>query len=288
MRSNVIFLLTCEGGQSCLVNISEEPINYTCFSLPNSTVLAIANNNARYILASTMTNSAAIVTIHDILLQSTVYLLNTTIIYGADFGPGNKFAYVATNNGIDFVNIVMALEGASAENFTHRVNIPACSECPPVVFLNSTIALVTSSTLENNQLQSFDLSSWPPLNLMNKTLIKQPKLYWHDDQYNDIIEPTPTVTSTTLISLSSLPLSLFSKPIPTVFPSNNTGSGDSGDNDSGNDADSGDDAGKGGLSSGTIAGIVGVVGTVLIVTITVAIVVKALHHLQWEKNSLPE
>ena len=154
VRSNVIFLLTCEGGQSCLVNVSEEPINYTCFSLPiNSTVLALANNNARYILASTTTNSAAIVTIHDVLSQSTVHLLNATTIYGADFGPGNKLAYIATNNGIDFVNIVMALEGASAENFTHRVNIPACSECPPVVFLNSTIALVTSSTLENNQLQ---------------------------------------------------------------------------------------------------------------------------------------
>ena len=196
VRSDVIFLLTCEDGWSCLVNVSVGSINCTCFSLSNSTILALANN-ARYSLVNSSTN----VTIHEVSSQSPVYILNATIIYGTDFGPDDKFAYVVTDKGIHFINVVMALEGAQAENFTYTVSIPVCSECP-VVFFNSTTVLVSSmgssKSLMQIQLQFFDLSTWPPVNSMNRILNDQPRLYWYDDQYIQPTSVTPFPASSVL------------------------------------------------------------------------------------------
>ena len=199
VKTNMIFLLTCEDGQSYLVNVSGRPVTYV--SVPNS--IAALANNARYSLALAMSNSTATVTIEELISQSVatrIIQLNTVVIYSIDFGPDDNFAYVATDRGIVFIDVVMALEGA--EQFAHMARISLCSQCPPVVFLSSTIALVSSSTAGNNQLQFFDLSSWPPVNSMNRTLNNQPKLYWYDEQY---IEPTltPVVSTTQSIMPSS-------------------------------------------------------------------------------------
>ena len=195
VRSDVIFLLTCEDGRSYLVNVSVEPVNLV--SLPNSTILALTNNGD-YSLALTMINSTATITIHESQSEIEAHQLNAVKIFGADFGPDDQFAYVATDKGIDFINIVMALEGAPTENLTHRVNTLVCPECPPVIFLNSTIALVSSVESSKSQMQIqlriFDLSSWPPVNLINRTLNDQPKLYWYDNQYIQPTLVTPSLT----------------------------------------------------------------------------------------------
>ena len=245
VRSDVMFLLTCEGGQSHLVNVSVEPVS--AVSLPNSTILAITNNGD-YSLALTMINSTATVTIHE--SQSEAHQLIATKIFGADFGPDDKFAYIATDKGIDFINIVMALEGAPAENFTHSVNTMVCPECPPVVFLNSTIALVSSVGSSKSQiqiqLQTFDLSSWPPVNLVNRTLNDQPKLYWYDNQY---IQPTLVTPSLT----------------PSVTPT------DARDKIEENPP----------LSDGAIGGIaVSAVGIAIAITIIIIIIIKSAYRLK--------
>ena len=231
MQSDIAFLLTCQGSRSYLVNISAGISNINLVSIPNP-VTAIANS-IRYSL--TVINSTATITIREVLSQPAAVRtiqLNTTTIYGAGFGPDDKFAYVATDREIIFIDVLMGLEGI--ERFTHTTPIPVCSQCPSVVFLNNTSALVSSSDTPNNAIiHFFDLSSWPPLNSMNRTLSKQPKVYWYNDQY---IQPTPTITQTTSFVSSSNS--------PNVSP---TGPADALQDD--------------GLSDGAIAGIV--VGVVL-------------------------
>ena len=243
VKSDVMFLLTCEYGQSYLVNVSVEPVNLV--SLPNSTILALTNNGY-YSLALTMINSTVTITIHE--SQSEAYQLNATMIFGADFGPDDKVAYVATDKGIYFINIVMALEGAPAVNFTHEFNTPVCSECSPVVFLNSTIALVSSRSKSQmqTQLQIFDLSSWPPVNFINRTLNDQPKLYWYDNQY---IQPTLVIPSL----------------IPSVTPT-----------------DARDKIKeKPPLSDGAVGGItVSAVVIAIVITIIIIITIKSTYHLK--------
>ena len=200
MQSDIAFLLTCQGSHSYLVNTSAGIPNINLVSIPNP-VTAIANS-IRYSLALTMINSTATVIIREVLSQPAAVRtiqLNATTIYGAGFGPDDKFAYVATDREIIFIDVLMGLEGI--ERFTHTTPIPVCSQCPSVVFLNNTSALVSSSDTPNNAIiHFFDLSSWPPLNSMNRTLSKQPKVYWYNDQY---IQPTPTITQTTSFVSSS-------------------------------------------------------------------------------------
>ena len=211
LQLDFIFLLICEDGQLHLVNVSGR-ISFV--SLP--TLITALSHNARYSLVVTLVNSTATMTFQEVLSsQSTAFTriesFNAMMIHSADFGPDDKFAYVAIDRGIVFIDVIMALEGV--EQFTHMVNIQVCSQCPPVVFLTGTIALVSSNTAGSNQLlQFFDLTSWPPLNSINRTLSGQPKYYWYDDQY---IQPTPTSipaisTTHTTISLPSSPLSSIS------------------------------------------------------------------------------
>jgi len=206
LRSNIFFLLTCEEGQY-LVNISTRTVSFV--SLPS--LIRALTSNIRYSLTVSVSNSTTTVTIQEVLSQQTatrIIHLNTNVIYAADFGQDDKFAYVATDIGIVFINVAMALEGADQPTYT--ITIPVCSQCPPVVFLNDTIALASSST-GNNQftlVQFFDLSSWPPLNPMNRTLSRQPKVYWYD-QY---IQPTPVpiATLSTMHTITPSPSSSFS------------------------------------------------------------------------------
>ena len=251
LRSDVIFLLTCEDGRSCLVNVSVEPINCTCFSLPaNSTILALATN-ARYSLVKSSTN----VTINEVSSQSAVFVLNAMDIYGGDFGSDDKFAYVVTDKGIHFINVVMALGRAQAENFTYRANFSLCPDSP-VVFFNSTTVLVSS--VESNstshtqiQLKFFDLSTWPPVNSMNRILNDQPRLYWYDDQY---IQPTSVTPS----------------PTPSVPP---TGATDQNVNPQ--------------LSGGAVGGITaGTVVIVIICAVVVIIILKTGHRLNRRAEKL--
>ena len=237
VRPSMIFLLTCEDGQSYLVNVSGRPVTFV--SLPNS--IAALANSARYSLALAISNSTATVTIQEMLSQSVVariIQLDTVVIYGIDFGPDDKFAYIATDRGIVFINVLMALEGAA--QFTHMVAIPVCSQCPPVAFLSNTIVLVSSSIAGSNQLQFFNLSSWPPVNSMNRTLNDQPKIYWYDEQY---IEPTLTPVVSTIQS---------------IMPSSSVVHTDTKDSD--------------GLSGGAIVGIV-VGACVLAITIAIAVTI---------------
>ena len=254
-RLDMIFLLTCEDGRSYLVNIFIEPIRLIRLSyLPNSMVLALANYEW-YSLIFTMINSTAILTIQELLSQSNttrIIQLDTVVIYGADFGPDDKFAYVTTNRGIVFINVLMALKGAEAENFTHTVTIPLCFQCPSVVFLSNTIALVSSTEVESYQLLIFNFSSWPPVNSLNKTLIKQPKCYWYEHWYRDVAYCCPPT-------------------LPSVSP---TDSEDTKDH----------------LSGRTIGGIVGgISATVVVIIVTVTIITyitKAVHCLHWRNEQL--
>ena len=249
VRLNMIFLLTCEGGQSYLVNVTDRPITFV--SLPNA-ISALAHS-ARYSLTLTMSNSTATVSIQEMLSQSVatrIIQLNTVMIYGADFGPDDKFAYIATDRGIVFINVLMAFEGAA--QFTHTAVIPVCSQCPPVVFLNSTFALVSSITTGSNQIRFFDLSTWPPVNSMNRTLNNQPKLYWYDYHY---IEPTLTITVS---------------PTQSVIPSSSatpTSYTDTNDHD--------------GLSGGAIIGIVIGASAFMIITVTI---ICAVCRWQWQNT----
>ena len=246
LQSDIAFLLTCQGGRSYLVNTSGGIPNINLVSIPNP-VMAIANN-LRHSLALTVVNSTATVTIQEVLSQPAAVRtiqLNATVILGVGFGPDDKFAYVATNREIIFIDVLMALEGA--RQFTHATSIPVCSQCPPIVFLNNISALVTSSNTPNNAIiQFFDLSSWPPLNSMNRTLSNQPKLYWYNGQY---IQPTPTISRTTSLVSSSNSLN--------VSP---TSPADARQHD--------------GLSSGAIAGIiVGVCAATALLGLAVGIIV---------------
>lgn len=253
VRLNMIFLLTCEGGRSYLVNVTGRPITFV--SLPNA-IVALAYS-ARYSLALTMFNSTTTVSIQEVLSQSVstrIIQLNTVVIHGADFGPDDKFAYIATDRGIVFINVLMAFEGAA--QFIHMSNIPVCSQCTPVVFLNSTFALVSSSMIGSNQLRFFDLSIWPPVNSMNRTLNNQPKLYWYDYQYTE-----PTITPMVSPTQSIIPSS-------SVSPSGHTITRD-------ND----------GLSDGAIVGIV-VGACVLAFAILVnATIICAVCHRQRQKDN---
>ena len=253
VRLNMIFLLTCEGGRLYLVNVTGRPITFV--SLPNST--AALAHSARYSLALTVSNSTTTVTIQELLSQSMatrIIQLNTVVIYASDFGPDDKFVYIATDRGIVFIDVIMALEGAA--RFTHTAVIPVCSQCPPVVFLNSTFALVSSSIMGNNRIQFFDLSIWPPVNSMNRTLNNQPKLYWYDYQYTESTS-TPTISPTQSVAPSS-----------SVSPS---GHRDTRDSD--------------GLSDGAIVGIV-VGACVLAVAILVnATIICAVCHRQRQKGN---
>ena len=250
VKTNMIFLLTCEDGQSYLVNVSGRPVTYV--SVPNS--IAALANNARYSLALAMSNSTATVTIEELISQSVatrIIQLNTVVIYSIDFGPDDNFAYVATDRGIVFIDVVMALEGA--EQFAHMAGIPVCSQCPPVAFLSSTIALVSSSTAGSNQLQFFDLSNWPPMNSMNRTLNNQPKLYWYD--YQDI-KPTSTPADSKTTQ-SIIPSSL-------VLPTGHT-----------------DKMDRDGLSVGAIVGIV-FVCMLPVAVISIVAVICAVY--QWQRQ----
>ena len=281
VRSDVIFLLTCEDGQSCLVNVSVEPINCTCFSLPaNSTILALANN-ARYSLVKSSTN----VTINEVSSQSPVYILNAMDIYGGDFGPDDKFAYVVTDKGIHFINVVMALEGAQAGDSTvYTVNISVCTECPPVVFLNCTTVLVSSVGSNNTshiqtQLQFFDLSSWPLVNSISKMLNDLPRLYWYD---NHCIRPnsvTPshapsvstTVATITSATSGSLPVPSTTRTSPTKPPGT-----PGGDTSGGSAASDGENQLVGGIVGGLVIAVI-----VTIIVVVVYITKTVLHRFKW-------
>ena len=253
LRSDIAFLLTCQGGHSYLVNISAIP-DISLVSLPNS-VKALASN-VKYSLTLTVDNSTATATIQEVSTQSSVAVrtipqqLNAAKIFDVGFGgPDDKFAYLATDGKIIFIDVKMGLEGA--EQFTHTVSITVCSRCPPVTFFNYTTALVTSSDMPNNAVvHFFDLGSWPPLITMNRILSDQPRAYWYDDLY---IQQTPSVTITVTLSPST----------PTVSPTSST------------DARQDD-----GLSHGAIAGIVvGIVCTAtLLGSIAAIIIICVMYH----------
>ena len=261
LRSDVIFLLTCEDGRSCLVNVSVEPINCTCFSLPaNSTILALATN-ARYSLVKSSTN----VTINEVSSQSAVFVLNAMDIYGGDFGSDDKFAYVVTDKGIHFINVAMALEGAQAGDFTiHTVNISVCTECPPVVFLNCTTVLVSSVESNNTShiqtdLQFFDLSSWPSVNSISKILNDQPRLYWYD---NHCIQPNSVTPS-------------HAPPINGTSATITNSSDPSGSEPSSTDNE--EDESVDGIVGGSVGGLVAVIITVIIIMY----ITKTVHRFRW-------
>ena len=207
LQSNIAFLLTCRGGRAYLVNTSAGIPNINLVSIPHPVIALAIANNLRY---SLVINSTVIATIQELLSQpATVRTirLNATMIYGAGFGPDDKFAYVATDREIIFINVLIGLDREGVEQFTHTIPIPVCSQCPAVMFLNNVTALVSSGDTPNNAIiRFFDFSRWPPLNSLNRTLSKQPKVYWYNDQY---IQPTPTISPTTslLSSLSSLSVS---------------------------------------------------------------------------------
>ena len=251
LRSDIAFLLTCQGGHSYLVNISGIP-DVSLVSLP-SQVKALASN-IKYSLTLTMDNSTATATIREVSTQSIAVRtipqqLNAANIFGAGFGgPDDEFAYVATNREIIFIDVKMGLEGG--EQFTHTVSNPVCSQCPPVTFLNNTTALVTSCDMPNNAVVHFyDLGSWPPLSTMNRTISNQPRVYWYVDQY---IQPTPSVATSVTSSPSIL----------TVSPTSST-----------------DTRQDDGLSGGAIAGIVvGVTCTILLGLIAAIIIICVVRH----------
>ena len=268
LRSDIAFLLTCQGGHSYLVNISAIP-DVSLVSLPNP-VKALASN-IKYSLTLTMDNSTATATIREVSTQSVAVRtipqqLNAAKIFHVGFGgPDDKFAYLATDGKIIFIDVKMGLEGA--EQFTHTVSITVCSRCPPVTFFNYTTALVTSSDMPNNAVvHFFDLGSWPPLITMNRILSDQPRAYWYDDLY---IQPTPSVTITVTLSpstsfiLSPSTSVTLSPSTPTVSPTSST---DSMQDD--------------GLSRGAIAGIVvGVVSNVMLLgSIAAIIIICVMRH----------
>ena len=128
-RLSSIFLMTCENDHQYLVNIS---VTVSFIGLPTS-VISLANS-ARYSLAISLSNSTATLTIQEILSQpgaTRTVQLNTIVILGADFGPDDKFVYVATNIGVIFINVAMALDGD--EEFKYTIPSQLCSECPSVV-----------------------------------------------------------------------------------------------------------------------------------------------------------
>ena len=266
MRSDVIFLLTCDNGQSCLVNVSIKPINCTCFSLSaNSTILALANN-ARYSLVKSSTN----VTINEVSSQSAVFVLNAMDIYGGDFGPDDKFAYVVTDKGIHFINVVMALEGAQAGDSTvYTVNISVCTECPPVVFLNCTTVLVSSvgsnsTSLMQTQLQFFDLSSWPSVNSISKMLNDQPRLYWYDDH---CIQPN-SVTPSHAPPTNGTSATITNSSEPSGAEPSST------DNEEDQSVDE--------IVGGSVGGFVAVIITVIIIVY----ITKTVHRFRWRAEQL--
>ena len=266
LRSDVIFLLTCEDGRSCLVNVSVEPINCTCFSLPaNSTILALANN-ARCSLVKSSTN----VTINEVSSQSAVFVLNAMDIYGGDFGPDDKFAYVVTDKGIHFINVVMALEGAQTGDSTvYTVNISVCTECPPVVFLNCTTVLVSSvgsnsTSLMQTQLQFFDLSSWPSVNSISKMLNDQPRLYWYDDH---CIQPN-SVTPSHAPPTNGTSATITNSSEPSGAEPSST------DNEEDQSVDE--------IVGGSVGGFVAVIITVIIIVY----ITKTVHRFRWRAEQL--
>jgi len=176
-RLDDIFFLTCEDGK---LHRSEDistrpPINFN--SLPNF-IKALANNG-RYSLAITLTNSTATVTIQEVTskrVATRTIQLNTTVIYAAGFGPDDKFAYVANDQDVTFINVAMALSGT--EEFKHIITSQLCSQCPPVVFLNNNIVMISSSiTIQVVSVEFYQL--WPPQQFLSRRILnKQPVWYW--------------------------------------------------------------------------------------------------------------
>ena len=128
-----------------------------------------------------MSDSSTTVTIQEISSQpatgTRTIQLNTTVIYSADFAPGDRFAYVATENAAIFINVDMALNGD--EEFMYTMSVQLCSQCPSVVFLNNNTVVISSST--NGQdvlLKFFYLWPWPPQQIISRALNKQPRWYW--------------------------------------------------------------------------------------------------------------
>ena len=76
------------------------------------------------------------------------------MILGADFGPDDKFAYVATSISVIFININMALNEDDKE-FMYTIPSHLCSECPPVVFLNNNTVVISSSMSGQSVLLEF-------------------------------------------------------------------------------------------------------------------------------------
>ena len=187
-----VFLLTCEDQSQYLVNISTRPVNF--LNLPNM-VTALANS-ARYSLI--YNNSTATVTIQEVSSQPaaatrTIILNAAVIIYDANFGPDDVFAYIATNRGIVFINVAMALNGA--EEFGYIITTQPCSQCPPVIFLKYNTAVITTSISDQFiMLEFFHL--WPHSLqwFLCKMLNKQPRWYWFPQL---VIPFQPTVFPTT-------------------------------------------------------------------------------------------
>ena len=176
-RASHIFILICEDNHPYLVNFTTTPASF--FSLPNS-ITALASN-ARYGLVIELSDSTTTnVTIQEILSQpatTRTMQLNTSVIYSADFAPGDRFAYVATDRAAIFINVDMALNGD--KEFMYAMPVQLCSRCPSVVFLNNNTFVISSST--NGQdvlLKFFYLWPWPPQQLISRTLNKQPRWYW--------------------------------------------------------------------------------------------------------------
>ena len=176
-RASHIFILICEDNHPYLVNFTTTPVSFV--DLPNS-ITALASN-ARYGLAIELSDSSTTVTIQEISSQpatgTRTIQLNTTVIYSADFAPGDRFAYIATGNAAIFINVDMALNGD--EEFMYTMSVQLCSQCPSVVFLNNNTVVISSST--NGQdvlLKFFYLWPWPPQQIISRALNKQPRWYW--------------------------------------------------------------------------------------------------------------
>ena len=180
-----VFLLTCEDQSQYLVNISTRPVNF--LNLPNM-VTALANS-ARYSLI--YNNSTATVTIQEVSSQpaaaTRTIVLNATVIYDANFGPDDVFAYIATDRGVVFINVDMALNGT-----VYNITSQLCSQCPPVAFLNINIVVIATSTSDQNVSLIF-YQLWPHSSqwLLSRMVNKQPRWYWFPQ-----LTKNPTINTT--------------------------------------------------------------------------------------------
>ena len=203
---NCVFILTCMDGQQYLVNIQS---GSAVSSILPSSVTALANN-ARYSLAIAVFNSTTNVTIQEMMSQpvnTRTVQLNATVIYVTGFSPDDRFAYVATDRNVVFIDVVMIFIADEALNrdgeFMYIVPTQLCSQCPPVAFLNNSTVVISSSARHQAVLLEFyQLLPWPPQRFLNRTLNKQPKWYWFTVS-EDIFPPTDSTTNTIDTTIST-------------------------------------------------------------------------------------